>query len=630
MIALIAILTVLLVALYKLLTRNRGNSSLTAPTSTKPTFYQKLHNEAFEHAPPIPTSNRVLILYATEYGFSKDVASKLASHLATAGFAPRLVSTLHYRLLDFTNERFLALACSTTGDGVPPNEAADFHDALVSRDILIPSTCQFSVLALGDRAYPHFCRAGVIFDQLLGDARMLDRVDVDQEDWIDIDAWIEAFSDAVQKRFEEGEDNLLPEEDYLEAAMVKYAEAMENQEVPYSRNQPFMATLVKQELLTASKTGAADEKEVIRVEFDISESGIQYNVGDALGLAPQNNPEHVTRLLQSLASDGNEMVRVTEKGELIQFEDALTSKLDIRLVKPELVQLLVQRAHDNAEVELAEKVLGYDARDVDAAERNGSSLTQYGKDYIALREVFDVLGDFVSATISAQQLTTFLRPLHARYYSISSSSCVTPNRIAATVDVMRYETLNVQRQGVASTFLKDRCKVDQTKVGVFISKNIHFRLPKDSSRSIIMIGPGTGIAPFIGFLEERVDQGASGDNWLLFGCRYEAQDFLYEKRLKEYAASGELRLETAFSRDGPKKVYVQHRMAECGKELWKLLNVEKAHVYVCGDGGKMAEDVDAELQRIVRECGAMSEEESREYLSNLTDEKRYQRDVWVS
>lgn len=629
MIALIAALSVLLVAFYKLLFSGR-DGKFSRPESKKPTFLQKLLDEAFEHVPEDPkAANRILVLYGTEYGFSREVALKLAAHLAEAGLVPRVVSTLHYRVVDFTKERFVAIACSTTGDGVPPNEAADFREALVDRDVVMPENCCFSVLALGDRAYPHFCRAGVIFDELFGENRLLERVDIDQEDWQDIDEWIDNFTAAVEKSIDANSDEAELDEDYLKAAMVKYAEASQNQEGRYSRNEPFMATLVNQELLTAPRTGAPDDKEVIRVEFDISGSGIQYDVGDAVGVVPLNNSEHVTRLLLGMASGGDEMIRITDKGELTKFEHALTEKLDIRHAKPELVQLLAQRARDDVELQLAEKVLGYDAANPDVAERNSSTVTAWGKQYLAEREVFDVLGDFVTSRLSAQELTDSLRPLHARYYSISSTSRVTPDTIAATVDVMRYETLNVEREGVASTFLKDRCKVNKTKVGVFISKNTNFRLPTDDDRPIIMIGPGTGIAPFIGFIEERIDQGARGENWLFFGCRHEKQDFLYGKQLKDYADSGKLRLQTAFSRDGPEKVYVQHKMAKCAKDMWRLLEGE-AHIYVCGDGGKMAEDVDAELQRIVQEQGHMSVVEATDYLTNLSDSKRYQRDVWVS
>lgn len=625
MLALAVILTALLLAIgHLLLGGGSARKALRPDEQKQPSLLEKLLAEAFELVPDGATGRRVLVLYGTEYGFSKEVALKLAARLAEAGLVPRIVNTLHYRVLDLTKERFLTLVCSTAGDGVPPNEAADFRDALVARDIVMPPGCRFAVLALGDRSYPHFCRSGIMFEELFGENRFLERVDIDQEDWPEIDDWI----DAVVKAVSEAPEGEQPDEDYLRGAMAKYAAAMENQGACYTRNEPYMATLVRQDLLTAPRTGRKDEKEVVRVEFDITGSGLQYELGDAVGVVPLNNSEHVLRLLQGMACDGLDTVTVTEKSDPVKFEDALTEKLDIRYVKPELVHALVQKATDASETELAAKILGYDVKGI--ANHSSSSVTEWGKQYLADRDVLDVLGDFVSANLTPQELTDVLRPLHARYYSISSSSATMPDTIAATVDVLRYLTLETPREGVASTFLKDRCKVDETKVGVFVSKNTNFRLPMDNSKPIVMIGPGTGIAPFIGFVEERLHEAASGANWLFFGCRHETQDFLYGDRLKEYAANGALTLKTAFSRDGPRKVYVQHRMAECAEDLWQLIDKDGAHIYVCGDGGKMAEDVDAELRRIAGKHGNMSIREVENYVSSLTEAKRYQRDVWVS
>lgn len=621
----------LLFAFYRLLQpRSKSPTGLPGLSTSKPSFLEKLLSEAFEHLSSSSTSPRVLVLYATEYGFAKEVAAKLASHLSSAGFAPRVVSTLHYRLLDFTKEPFIALVCSTTGDGAPPNEAADLRDALVARDVVLPHHSNFAVLALGDRAYPHFCRAGLVFDELLGDkGRMMHRVDIDQEDWPVIDEWIDSFQAAVSERVRLREEHE-QEDDYLRAAMTKYAEAMENRvDARYTRNEPFMARLVSRELLTAPQSGREGEKEVIRVEFDIEGSGMQYEVGDAVGVVPRNNSAHVTRLLLGMASNGDEMVRLSEKSEPVMFEDALTEQLDIRTAKPELVLALAENSTDRSEVALAERILGYDITDVDVVTHNAASVSEWGKGYLQEREVFDILSDFVSATISPQELTDLLRPLHARYYSISSTPVLTPDRIAATVDVLRYSSLKVEREGVASTFLKDRCMVDETKVGIFISKNPNFRLPKDGAKHVIMIGPGTGIAPFIAFIEERIETKADGKNWLFFGCRHEKQDFLYADRLKELVESEHLKVDTAFSRDTLKKVYVQHRMKENAKELWDLVE-DGAHLYVCGDGGKMADDVDSALRRIIQEHGSMSEDEAKSYVEELSESKRYQRDVWVS
>lgn len=609
-----------------------GPDKPTKPVKVSPSPLEKLISETFEHtALSPPDAPRVLIFYGTEYGFARDVARKLAASLASAGYAPRVVNVLNYRVVDFTKEFFMAFVCSTTGDGVPPNEAADLRAALIAKDIVLPSTCRFAVLALGDRAYAHFCRAGIEFDELLGDARLLDRVEVDQEDWTVINDWIAALEKVLKENVEQmAQQTAVPqaENDYLQAALKKYARDSENRtDARYSRNEPFMATVVGQQLLTAPKTGHKDDKEVIRVEFDIAKSGIQYECGDALGVVPRNNPEYVDRLLCAMASTGDEIVWTSENAESVSFTKALTEQLDLRSVKPDLVLVLAKKCTDTEELALAKRVLGCNP---DEVAQTTATLSEWGKTYLAQREVFDVLSDFASVHLSSQGLVELLRPLHARYYSISSTPVASPERIAITVDVLRYTSLNVEREGVASTYLKDRCRLNETKVGVFISRNPNFRLPVDGRKPIIMIGPGTGIAPFIGFIEQRLREEASGQNWLFFGCRHEKQDFLYAEQLQEFARREKILLHTAFSRDGPEKIYVQNRMAELAAELWRLIQDEMAHVYVCGDGGQMADDVDAELRNIVQSVGGMSETDTERYMHELTESSRYQRDVWVA
>lgn len=625
----IVLLTLVLCVLLRLL-RPRP-AQINKPAESKPTALQKLVSEAFEHATLSPPSApRILVLYGTEYGFAKEVASRLAASLAAAGFAPRVVSALHYRVVDFTKELFLAFICSTTGDGAPPNEATDLRDALVAKDVVLPPNCRFAVLALGDRAYPHFCRAGVEFDQLFGDARLLDRVDIDQEDWVVINDWITTFENVVKKKLQERapQSDESDCDDYLEAAMGKYVKTLEKcADARYTRNDPFLATVADQYLLTAPKTGHADDKEVIRVEFDIAGSGIQYKCGDALGVVPKNNPQHVDRLLRAMASNGDELVWVSDKADPVSFATALTEQLDLRTVKPELVLALAQKSTYDTELALAERVLGHKLSEIT---QPAASLSEWGKIYLAEREVLDVVGDFVSATMTPQGLAELLRPLHARYYSISSTPVLSPERIAVTVDVLRYRSLNIEREGVASTFLKNRCRVNETEVGVFISKNSNFRLPVDGDRPIIMIGPGTGIAPFIGFIEQRLEEKASGQNWLFFGCRHEKQDFLYGEQLREYDENEKIVLRTAFSRDTANKIYVQHRLTECGGELWRLIDDQMAHVYVCGDGGRMADDVDLALRGIVQDKGEKSLDETERFMKELADSSRYQRDVWVA
>lgn len=582
-----------------------------------PTLSQKLHDEAFEHAHSSPNLTPILIVYATEYGFARDVARKVAAQLSHI-VSPRIINVLHYLLIDFTSETIILFICSTTGDGVPPTEASDFRDALLSDQINISPRFRISLLALGDDSYPHFCRAATIFDQLFKNCpRVLKMAKVNQEDWSVINQWISDVQQALSPLVS----NSLPsQDDYLPAAIEKYAKTHQAS-ARHSRTNPYMATITSRTLLTNYVTNVPQPKEVVNVKFSIDPISMQYSVGDALALAPNNNSEHVDRLLLTMAVDGQELVNVPDVPEPLKLEHSLTKHLDISVIKPELVALLADLSSDTREKSLASKILDQQSAD--------PSLTLYGKQYVRAREVFDVLSDFLTASIAPQQLVDHLAVLHARYYSISSTPSTSPDSIAITVDVLRYSTLNISRQGVGSTFLRDRCHINDTAVPIFVSKNPNFRLPKDKTRPIIMIGPGTGIAPFIAFVEERVAQGATGENWLFFGCRHESQDFLYKERLHSYEKNGNLKLTTAFSRDSPTKIYVQHRMKELSSQLWGLLG-KKAHVYVCGDGRNMSKDVDYALKDIVATCGGFNVNETNDYVQLMTDERRYQRDVWIS
>lgn len=568
---------------------------------------------------------RVLLMYGTEYGFAREVCARAASVLGEMGFCARVVGMRDWSCVRLEGERFLGVVCSTTGDGVVPTDARGFAGFLEEGEV--GEGVSFGVLGLGDRGYPHFCRGGRIFDDLLGKVgnKIVDMGEVDQEDWEVVEEWVCAFGEALRKRSLEGEEE--EEEDYLPEAVRKYVESIgdEGEKKIYSRIDPFMADIVARTLLTLPGADR-DAKEVVRVEFDVEGSGIEYTVGDALGVVPKNNSNHVIRLLQALASNGDE--RVCLDGEYLSFEDALTDKLDIRTIRPDLIALLGRNAKDPAEVALATKLLGCDPSTPPAA--HVLSLTDAGKEYVQQREVFDILSDFVSTPVRAEDMARLLRPLHARYYSISSTPVTDPRHVAITVDVLRYSSLHQEREGVASTFLMDRCRLNMTQVGLFVSRNDNFRLPLDPSKPVIMIGPGTGIAPFIGFIEERAAKKASGGNVLFSGCRHEHQDFLYRSELKKYVADGMLQLHTAFSRDQKHKVYVQHRMAKHSENLWRLIEKDGAHIYVCGDGGRMATDVDTALRDIVREHGRMSEAQVEEYMTALSNAKRYQRDVWVT
>lgn len=506
-------------------------------------------------------------------------------------------------------------------------------------------------------------------------AALTARQDVDQEDWPSITDWLSrtvaALSDlhrvgqlptvmvggsvsgvgnAVDDdaAMDTGGDDAGDSVDYLVDAVRTYAAEEEAKDgaggsaapTHYSRNAPLMAAVVQKTLLTVPTADVpdGDRKEVVRVVFDTAGSSLAYTAGDALGIVPHNDPATVAKVLVALAADGGEEVGSGAGGgapasppvagsvgvggggggsgasAATTLREALTSAVDLKTVRAELLAALARAAHAPGDRSRAA-----------ALAASPSDLAIYASD----REVLDALADFPSAALAPRELVKALRPLHARYYSVSSSPVTSPNAVAITVDVLRYVLRGVPRAGVASAQLAERVALGDP-MGVFITANAHFRLPADGATPIIMIGPGTGVAPFVGFLDERTARGGGGRNVLFTGCRHEHQDFLYGSELRAAAAAGTVDLHAAFSRDGPAKVYVQHLMAAVADDLWSLVDRAGAHVYVCGDAKRMAGDVHAAWVAIVqrgRGCDAVAAEA---YMADLEKGGRYQRDVWAA
>ncbi|GJQ10662.1 hypothetical protein GpartN1_g2453.t1 [Galdieria partita] len=594
---------------------------------------ERLKQEVFQYSSSNISTKRVLVAYGTEYGFSREVAKKIAEqlsqHFGKDHISVRLLNLLHWEIVDWKREELILVACSTTGDGVLPNEAKDFYDGLKEKfkegEL---QNLNFAVLALGDRGYPHFCRAGKLLEELLkkitGREAFVVRGEVDQEDWPVIEEWIDSVLGCLDNHdlltcMENG--------DYLEASLeMKVGTNSVNgcigstfPNVGYSKETPFLAKILEKRLLT--KYEFPDDKEVLHIELDLSSSGIQYIPGDALAVLPKNCPRQVQRLLVALGATGEEELSNSDNSP-ISLKDMLTYNLDIKNVKPELLMYLRQCAYSDNDLKLLDDLL--DVEKGGLSKKNGVL-----RGYLASREVYDVLAEFSSASVDLQKFVEHLRPLSPRYYSISSSSLVNSNRVSITVAVVRYELLGLDRVGVATTYLADRVDVG-SKIPVFLSKNDNFRLPSAGSTPVIMIGPGTGVAPFRAFLLERERMGSTGRNVLFFGCRHKDRDFLYAEELQAFVDRGFLDLFVAFSRDQAKKIYVQDIMLEQSAFLWSLLE-QGAHVYVCGDGTKMANDVHEAWIRIVScqkpDC---SREEALEFMDALERNSRYQRDVWIT
>ena len=378
----------------------------------------------------------------------------------------------------------------------------------------------------------------------------------------------------------------------------------------YSKENPFPACLRENRLL--NKEGSA--KETRHFVVDLRGSGLSYSVGDSLGIYPKNAPEQVESILKARPWTGEEPVVLKEGESAEPFRAVLEHRIALAGPSKAAIKAFAEAATDAGEKEALEGLL---------ERENADAL----KAFLAEREFIDLLEEFPSVELTPEAFVRLPRKLVPRLYSIASSPLLFPEEVHLTVAIVRYRTNNRDRIGVASTYLSDRCSLGEPTVPSYIAES-HFRMPEDPSTDIIMVGPGTGIAPFRAFLQERGETGASGRNWLFFGDQHAETDFLYGEEFERYEANGLLhRLDLAFSRDQAEKVYVQHRMLEQAEELWKWLE-NGAAFYVCGDASRMAKDVDDALLQIVREKGGYDQRDAKNYLRNLRKEKRYQRDVY--
>jgi sulfite reductase (NADPH) flavoprotein alpha-component len=374
----------------------------------------------------------------------------------------------------------------------------------------------------------------------------------------------------------------------------------------YNRNHPFPSRVISNRKLNA----AGSAKDTRHIEISIEGSGLTYEAGDALGVMPTNCPALVNDILQALGCDGEEAVPDAQGCET-SLRQALLTRYQIIQPSIDFLDAISQRSGD-AELKSL----------LDPARKTDLDKFLFG------REVVDFRSSFPAARFGAAEFVALLRKLQPRLYSIASSPKAHPGEVHLTVGVVRYESHGRQRKGVCSTFLADRVETNVTPLPVFVQPSRGFRLPADGDRPVIMIGPGTGIAPFRAFLEERRALRARGRNWLFFGEQCQAHDFLYREELEAMLADGALaRLDTAFSRDQREKIYVQHRMRERAREFWAWLE-EGAHVYVCGDARRMAKDVDAALHEIIQRAGGKDVARAAEYVRELKTERRYQRDVY--
>jgi sulfite reductase (NADPH) flavoprotein alpha-component len=544
----------------------------------------------------IPDS--LLVMYGSQTGTAEQLARRFAKDAEQRGFAPRVLELNAFGSVDFTKEARLVIVTSTWGDGDPPDNAAGFWQYLNSGAAPQVGHLYFSVLALGDKTYSDFCGAGKKFDerlQQLGAKRIYPRTECDVDYETAARTWMEGVWTALAAT----------RNNHKQASHVLNP-ALSPSQGTYSRNHPFPARVITNRKLNA----AGSAKDTRHIEISLEGSDLNYEVGDALGVLPANCPALVNEILEALGCDGEEAVPDADETET-SLRQALLTRWQITQPSIDFLRALVERSGDAELKSLLDPV----------------RKTELDK-YLHGREVIDLLLSFPAARFEPAEFVALLRKLQPRLYSIASSPKAHPGEVHLTVGVVRYASHGRRRKGVCSTFLADRVELNVTPLPVFMQPSHGFRLPADGGRPIIMIGPGTGIAPFRAFLEERRALGATGRNWLFFGDQCQGHDFLYREELEGMLADGALaRLDTAFSRDQEEKIYVQHRMLESAWELWEWLEAG-AHIYVCGDARRMAKDVDAALHEIIQKTGGKDSAKAAEYVTRLKAERRYQRDVY--
>ena len=538
----------------------------------------------------------LLILFGSQTGTAEKLAKQIAKEAKSKGCNARVVDTAAYATIDWSKESNLFVVTSTYGEGDMPDNAQAFWDWLKTDAPGSLAHLKFSVLALGDTNYEQFCAAGKKIDarlEQLGAQRIHDRTDCEVDYEAAAKTWIVAVLGKV------GSASAPAPATNGSAAPVSAAPVAES----FGKKNPFPARLLNNVLL--NKDGS--DKEVRHYEISLDGSGLTYEAGDALGVVPHNCDELVNDLLATLRCTGDEPVKVGEHAKPLR--EALIRDYDVTKPSLELLASVAKAAPDSVIAPLV------------APERRDDL-----KKWLWGRDVHDLL-NLLPAPMPVTQLLPLLKRLAPRLYSISSSPKAHPGEVHLTIGAVRYESHGRVRKGVASTFLADRVG-DADYVKVFVQPSHGFKTPPNGDTPMIMVGPGTGIAPFRAFLEERKATNAQGKNWLFFGDQKSATDFLYEEQLNAWKSEGFLtRLDLAFSRDQAAKVYVQNRMLENAAELWQWLS-EGAHFYVCGDASRMAKDVDAAVHQIVETVGGLGKEAAVEFVKKLKADKRYQRDVY--
>ena len=540
-------------------------------------------------------SKEVTILYGSQTGNCQGLAEKLSKSLQSENFQATFTSMNDFKPNALKKIENLLLIVSTHGEGDPPDTALPFYEFLHSKRAPKLENLQYSVLALGDSSYDLFCHTGRKFDDRLlelGAKQLTPRIDLD----LDFDEGAEEWFTKV----------LLELNDLQGSSSVPgiLQDSSNSEESEYSRTNPFKAEVLE----NINLNGRGSNKETRHVELSLEGSNLQFEPGDSLGVYPKNDETLVDTLITELGWDADDLVAVNKQGGVQPLREALISNFEITVLTKPLLRKAAELATNPALKELL-------------------ATEQELKDYFYGRDLLDLVRDYAPWDVPAREFVAILRKMPARLYSIASSTQANPDEVHLTIGTVRYDSHGRERVGVCSNEFSLFAEPGE-HLPVYVQSNENFRLPASPDTPIIMIGPGTGIAPFRSFMEEREEVGADGKSWLFFGEQHFVTDFLYQTEWKSWLKDGILtQMDVAFSRDTDEKVYVQHRMLEKGEELFKWLQ-EGAVVYVCGDERHMATDVHNTLETILQKEGGLNAEEAADYLADMQQQKRYQRDVY--
>ncbi len=543
-----------------------------------------------------PEKRAITLLYGSETGNAQGLAEIFEERLSNIGHNVTLKAMDEFKPKNLKNVEDLFIITSTQGEGDPPDNAAELHEFIHGRKAPKLEGVRFSVLALGDQTYEFFCQTGRDFDKKLeelGAERLYERVDCDVDYEEDAEKWMANVINTIDSAPEGTQSEQVVSESIKSAKEKKYSKA-----------NPYQAEVLE----NINLNGRGSNKETRHIEFLLDNFGEEYEVGDCLVVLPQNDPALVELLISTLGWDPGDQIQISEDGDTISLEEALTSYFEItKLTKPLL---------QNAAAYFDNEALEDKVQD-----------SEWIQNYIEGRDFIDLLNDFPPEELESEDLYQILRKLPPREYSISSSYQSLPDEVHITVGAVRYNTHGRDRSGVCSVQFAERIQPGDT-VPIYLKRNPNFKFPKDGDTPVIMIGPGTGIAPFRAHMQEREEYGYKGNTWLFFGDQHFTTDFLYQTEWQEWLKDGVLeKMNVAFSRDTDQKVYVQHRIAEHSKEFNEWLE-KGASIYICGDEKNMAKDVHQAIRNVLVKEQNLTEEDAESYLKQMKKDKRYQRDVY--